>query len=88
LDTNAAWKSRRQAFRHAFTTTSLKHYEKHMNILLDKMCCILDRHVKEKTVLPIDDLFAKFTLDVIYTVGFELEKNFMENEVEYRVSVL
>ncbi len=56
-----------------------------MDKLLDKLCSIVDRHATNNSVLPIDDLFAKFTLDVIYTVGFELDKNFMENDKEYQV---
>ncbi len=86
MPTNQGWKARRQAFRHAFTTTSLKHYEHTMKRLLDKLCSILDQHVANHSILPIDDLFGKFTLDTIYNVSFEMDKNFMDNDEEYQVS--
>ena len=85
LDTNAAWKSRRQAFRHAFTNTSLKHHDTCINKLLDKMCEILDRHATEHSVVLIDDIFTKFVLDVIYSVGFVLDKNFLDDDEAYHV---
>lgn len=43
---------------------------------------------EQKRVVKIDAIFGSFAVDVIYNIGFDLDRNFLFNHDLYEVTVL
>lgn len=85
LDTNAAWKLRRNSFRHAFTTSSLKHFEDDMERICLQLCEKIDGYAESGEVLSIGHLFGRMTLDMLFTIGFDAPLDFLNKKDVYEV---
>ncbi len=46
---------------------------------------LLEQHAKSNTVACLDQLFGRFALDVICTVGLAWDFNFLQDAVMYEV---
>lgn len=86
MDTNEEWKKRRQSFRHAFNPLNLHMFDSVLNARVARLVAKIDDFAASHEVLCIDTLFSRFALDVIFSVGFEMEMNFLDNDVAFEVN--
>jgi cytochrome P450 len=70
---------RRQKFRHAFTSSSLRNYEDKMSQLVAKLTEKLQSATETKDIIYLDSLFGQFSMEVIFSLGFEMEMNLLDN---------
>ena len=79
LDTGKAWQLRRSSFKHAFTSTTLRHFDKIIFKYVSKMSSILEIEAKSENIVKVDKLFGKMTIDIICGVAFAFEINALDN---------
>lgn len=79
LETNDEWKRRRNQFRHAFTTAGLRIQEQLFRSLVSKFLNKLNQDCASQPTIPIDQLFGQFALNSIFTIGFEMEIDLLNN---------
>lgn len=79
--TDDEWKKRRQLFRHAFTQATLKNYSDTMSSQVAKLVKRLESLADKPEAVKIDEIFSRFALDAIFKVGFEMDYDFLENEI-------
>ena len=62
-----------------------------MQHLVDRLCQLInEEHIStedNKKVLKIDALFGSFALDIIYNIGFDLDRDFLHNHALYQVTL-
>jgi len=71
LDSNEEWLKRRNLFRHAFSSTVLKHFEYIVKDIVEKMCYDLDKAAEAGDIVLLDEHFQKFAINVICEVAFQ-----------------
>lgn len=84
MDSNAAWRKRRNAFRHPFNPTSLKTFESKISELVDTLDQLLAKSAKAQEIVKIDELFGRFALDVIYNLGFDMQCDYLHDGKKYQ----
>lgn len=87
MNSDSEWKKRRQAFRHAFNPVSLRAFDSVLQNLVKTLCGRLDEAADGSRALQIDTLFSRFALDIIFNVGFELDCDFLNDDVAFQVGV-
>ena len=71
LDSNEEWLKRRNLFRHAFSSTVLKHFEYIVKDIVEKMCYDLDKAAESGDIVLLDEHFQKLAINVICEVAFQ-----------------
>jgi len=71
LDSNEEWLKRRTLFRHAFSSTVLKHFEYIVKDIVEKMCNDLDKAAESGDIVLLDEHFQKLAINVICEVAFQ-----------------
>ena len=64
-----------------------------MNQLVDRVCSVINEHLSsskdsDPQIIKLDRVFGKFALDVIYNVGFDIDRNFLHNDEQYQVRIV
>jgi cytochrome P450 len=79
LDTNEEWRMRRNLFRGAFSTLSLKHHQLGIDGLAQKLCSKLQHYCDSDRPIELDVLFSQYALDALCSVAFGYSMYSLDN---------
>lgn len=85
IETGPHWQLRRNAFKHAFSLSTLRFFQDTIKVLTSQLVDILIKKSANEQAIKMDVLFGRLTIDVICKVGFDLDIHALEDSALFQV---
>ena len=86
IETGPHWQLRRNAFKHSFSMSFLRHFNEVIRGLVEEVVGIMDQKIADgKVPVQVDVLFGQLTIDVICKVGFGMDINALKGSALFQV---
>eukprot|EP01035_Chromulina_nebulosa_P026222 gene26222-34308_t len=85
IETGPHWQLRRNAFKHSFSMSFLRHFNEVIRGLVEEVVGIMDQKIADgKVPVQVDVLFGQLTIDVICKVGFGMDINALKGSALFQ----
>lgn len=90
IETGPHWQLRRNAFKHSFSMSFLRHFNDIVRGFVEEVVDIMDEKIAagKKVPVQVDVLFGQLTIDVICKVGFGMDINALKGSALFQVSYM